>query len=449
MNYCSLHNHTEYSNLRGFLDAIVRPQELVDRAYELGYKGVAITDHDVVSGHLDMLEAAEKIKEKDPDFKAILGNEIYLVDGENIEECNKFYHFLLLAKDLEGHKQLRALSSRAWERSFVKAGITRTPTFYSDIEEIVKPNKGHLIASTACTGGFLSQLILKKDGEELGKFIAWCVDCFGKENCFLEMQAALSEEQQTVNKYIVKLSKFYDIPYIITDDTHYLVKEDFNIHSAYLNSRGSGDRETELFYKYTYLKSPEEGKELLKGTLTDEEIQTGYNNTELIYNMVENYSLKHSVMVPTRDCPEFEYVGLFKPYYEEYEYINKFAHSEYEQDRYLLYLIEQGVREKWLEGDGTISKKRLDRINTELQQVWVISEKLGQRLSSYFILTRTIVNLGWEAGSTVGISRGSCLGFTITYLIGITQVDGLEYDLPYWRFLNQERTELPKQILGK
>ncbi|MBP3707133.1 MAG: DNA polymerase III subunit alpha [Clostridia bacterium] len=441
MNYCSLHNHTEYSNLRGFLDAIVRPDELVNRAYELGFKGVAVTDHDVLSCHVDerLLNAVSKIKEQDETFKLILGNEIYLINEEDVQETKKFFHFILLAKDEIGHRQLRELSSRAWERSFVSSGITRTPTFYQDIEEIVRKEPGHLVASTACLGGQLGDLIAKKDGEQITQFINWCLSMFGEGNFFLEMQSAVNEEQKNANEYILKLSEFFDVPYIITDDTHYLVKEDFAIHSAYLNSRGSGDRETESFYSYTYLKSLEETKELLKDYLTEEQIEQGFRNSELIYNMIEDYSLLKPVMVPYREPPKFTLRHLFKDWYDKYEYIKKFAESEYLQDKYLLYLIENGFEiKKW-----TYDERHLSRINVELEQIWIISDKLNQRLSSYFELVREIVELSWQAGSTVGIARGSVSCFSICYLLDIIQINGLDYDLPYWRFLNKERVELP------
>lgn len=447
MKYCSLHNHTEYSNLRGFLDAITRPDELVEKAFKVGYKGIAITDHDVLSCHSDerLLSAIEKIRQQDPEFKLIYGNEIYLISDENYKECPKFFHFILLAKDKIGHRQLRELSSRAWDRSFTSSGITRTPTFYKDIEEVVGKEKGHIIASSACVGGEVAQCILSKNSDRLNEFVNWCVNIFGKGNFFFEMQAAISEEQQTVNKYILQLSEYFEIPYIITDDTHYLDKEDFDIHSAYLNSRGSGDRETELFYKYTYLKSPEEIIELLSPTMTVEQITKGLENSELIYGQIEDYSLQETIKVPYRDPPSFKLQNMLVPYYDKYEYIKLFANSEYVQDRYLLYLIENGiVDKKW-----PLDEEHLGRINTELEQLWVISDKIGQRLSSYFELVRDIVHISWEVGSTVGVSRGSCSGEVITYLIDIIQVDGLKYDLPYWRFLNKERTELPKQILGK
>ena len=161
----SLHNHTDYSNLR-LRDAISTYQELIDYAIELGHKVIAITDHESVCNAVKVEKYYTKIKEKYPDFKVILGNEIYLVrDGlslENIEPKEQFYHFILLAKDAEGHKQIRELSSRAWKRSFTYKKMTRVPTYYPDLLEIITANKGHVIGCSACLGSFLDQKILQR-----------------------------------------------------------------------------------------------------------------------------------------------------------------------------------------------------------------------------------------------------------------------------------------------
>ena len=106
-----VHSHTEYSNLR-LVDSINKPELLIDRAIELGLKGIAITDHECLSGHVRVQKYQDKIKEENPDFKIALGNEIYLVDERT--KGQKYYHFILIAKDAIGHKQLRGLSSLAW-----------------------------------------------------------------------------------------------------------------------------------------------------------------------------------------------------------------------------------------------------------------------------------------------------------------------------------------------
>ena len=119
----SLHSHTEFSNLK-LRDAIVRPNELIDYAIELGHEVVAFTEHESVSNAIKIEKYYKKIKEKHPDFKVILGNEIYLcrddLNAENFQRgIDKYYHFILLAKDAEGHRQIRELSTRAWGRSYV------------------------------------------------------------------------------------------------------------------------------------------------------------------------------------------------------------------------------------------------------------------------------------------------------------------------------------------
>ena len=113
--FASLHNHTWASNQR-FLDSINRPEEMVDRAIELGFSGIAFTDHEALSAAVDIIKIRDKIIKEHPDFKIIFGNEIYLIDESSVKNADKYYHFILLAKDLEGWKQLKELSSGAWDR---------------------------------------------------------------------------------------------------------------------------------------------------------------------------------------------------------------------------------------------------------------------------------------------------------------------------------------------
>ena len=155
----SLHNHRDYSNLR-LRDSINTYKDLIDYAIKLGHEVIAFTEHESVSNAIKIEGYYKKIKAENPDFKVILGNEIYLVrDGltsENFQkEFDKYFHFILLARDLEGHKQIRQLSSRAWLRSYSAQNMTRVPTYYQDLIDIIGSNPGHVIGSTACLGGFL------------------------------------------------------------------------------------------------------------------------------------------------------------------------------------------------------------------------------------------------------------------------------------------------------
>ena len=146
-----------------------------------------------------MQEYYAQVKKEYPDFKVILGNEIYLcrdgLDASNfVRGEDKYYHFILLAKDLIGHKQIRELSTRAWLRSYNQNNMTRVPTYYQDLIDIIKVNPGHVIGSSACLGGFLQTKILQykitNDLELREKCKHWCSlieDIFGKGNFYLEM----------------------------------------------------------------------------------------------------------------------------------------------------------------------------------------------------------------------------------------------------------------------
>lgn len=231
--FVGLHNHTDNgSNIRGFLDSTNTIKGLLEYTLQVGHKGVAITDHDSVAAHVNALTQMAEFREEDPekwkDYKLILGNEIYLCSRKIIEEDKDyvFYHFILIAKDEIGHKQIRELSTRAWiDNSFTWVNI-RTPTYYDDLFEVVEANRGHLVASTGCLGGFAPKLILQAykenplqpDYHKVKKWLSRMDQCFGHRNFFLELQPSIQEEQKIVNQAYIELSKELDIPYIITTD---------------------------------------------------------------------------------------------------------------------------------------------------------------------------------------------------------------------------------------
>lgn len=436
--FCSLHNHTEFSNGR-FLDATVKVKDLIHRAIELGYCGVACTDHECLSAAVELSQIEDKIKVEHPDFKIIRGNEIYLIDETAVGNTNKFYHFLLLAKDEEGWNQLRRLSSRAWERAYTLKGIMRTPTTYQDVEEIIGGNPGHIIGSMACIGSEIGQSILEHDAERLNTFIPWVMSVFGKGNFFLEMQPSDSEEQRFVNTTVLQLADCFELPYIITTDTHYLEKGDFSIHSAFLNSRTAADRETEKFYRYTYMMTEQEMSEILgRGGLTQEQIGIGFANTVKIAEQIQTYEYRCSTIVPRSKIPQFKIGHTFDPYYSTHPTLKQFAQGDSLEDKYLVRLIELGLQEKGIQ----IDESKADRLETELSVINKVSIGLNQKVSSYFLLMREVIDIVWQY-SFVGSGRGSSSGFYINYLIGLTQIDPLKYNLPYWRFLNDVRFELP------
>lgn len=154
--YFNVHSHTMYSNIR-LLDCINRPADLIKTAKELGLSGIAITDHECLSAHMEINKLANKMRETDPNFTIALGNEIYLTDTR--DPGQKYYHFILIAKDKLGHKALRELSSIAWKNVFKDRGMERVPTLKSELQEVMDKYKGHVIATSACIGGELGTAI--------------------------------------------------------------------------------------------------------------------------------------------------------------------------------------------------------------------------------------------------------------------------------------------------
>ncbi len=461
------HCHTDKSNIR-LLDSTNRVADLLKTAVEMNYAGLAITDHEVLSAHVEAIQTVRSMKkegEMPEDFKLILGNEAYLVNSiEEVKDnyksgVTKFPHFLMLAKDAEGHEQLRILSSKAWENSFYTGTMERVPTIKSDVEEVVKSNPGHLIATTACLGSEVNiNLLAIKEAELVNnedkiiehkqiihEFITWCIDVFGQENFFIELQPALSDEQIYCNKKLVDIADAYGLKRIVSTDAHFLRPEDRVIHQAFLNAK-DGEREVDLFYEACFVQNIDEIRErmdYLEREIVDEAIK----NTLLIGEMVEEYTIEHDPIIPKMELPDFELRHMFKPAYEKYEYINKMAYSEDEQDKYLLKLIEDGFEEKLLKPELTQDSfhEILERIDVELGELWEISQKLNQSMSSYYVTVREIINIIWgdECGgnSLVGVARGSAAGYLVNYLIDITQINPMTYNLPHWRHIHKSRPD--------
>ena len=327
------------TNLR-LRECIIKENELIDYALKLGHEVVAITDHESVSNSVKVEKYYNKIKKDHPNFKVILGNEIYLcrngLNGQNfISKQDRYYHFILLAKDAIGHKQIREISTRAWQRSYMSRGMRRVPTYYQDLFDIIGENPGHVIGSTACLGGALpSQLLKAKDNPEIyEKIYVWVEqmnNLFGQGNFYFELQPSESKEQTYVNRQLIYLSNEVNIPYIITTDSHYLKKEDKPIHKAYLNSQ-NGDREVDDFYATTYMMDTEELESHMD--LTEEELRIAYDNIHHIKEMCEDYSLLKPLKIPQLMWKESKIDYVRDCWYKCIPNLEKFAESDYEGDR--------------------------------------------------------------------------------------------------------------------
>ena len=443
----SLHNHTQMSNLR-LLDCIIHEEDLIRRAIELGHSVVAVTDHETIASAVRVEKIYKKIKAENIPLKVIMGNEIYLCrDGLNetnfVRGEDKYYHFILLAKDLIGYQQICEISTRAWKRSYVAGKQRRVPTYYQDLIDIIQKNPGHVIGSSACLGGMLPTQLLKykeTQSEALWlKIINWCYlieSVFGRGNFYLELQPSATEEQTYVNRQLIKLSQHTRIPYIITTDSHYLKKEDRPIHKAYLNSQDK-EREVDSFYATTYLMDTEDLEDHLD--LTREELDTAYNNILEIGEKCQDYSILKSLKIPSLKWKTYN-SQLTTDWIEKIPMLQIFNESEFNGDRELVKAVLDGIATH----SDLQNQEAYDEINSNLEMTWVSSNVNKAHWSAYYLNLQQIIDLCWEAGSLVGPGRGSGVGFILLYVLGITQINPLREKTRTfaWRFLNPERVSV-------
>lgn len=478
--YFNIHNHTEISNaLLGFPDVICRIPDLVTRAYECGLSGIAVTEHEGISSHLQVLKAYKKLKDKVTEkgeefrpFKVALGNEIYLQEewedenNRNLENdmVYPYYHFILMALDTEGHHQLRQISTMAWKRSYVR-NFRRRPTLYSDLEKIIKPNQGHIVCSTACLGSRIDNILLNncpelKDLTDKQRFIRACkevdrlVDIFGIGNVYLEVQppATSNNDQSRLNLAMIQLSQYTGIPIIPSTDTHYLNKEDRFIHEVYLRSQ-DGEREVGDFYGTTYMMDSDElTSYFVQGGVEESTVQTWIDNSNKLMERVGEYNITHNPIIPeipVKHIPQFEISHRFKQYYTKYPAFGYYAtETQSLHEQYFFYQIEQGLESKIVNNPKKVDllEKYIARLNEEWTELKIISETLDTKMVCYYSSMSKIIELIWAADSLVGPARGSAAGFLTCYLLEVTQIDPVPLGdyFPSWRHINHQRgVELP------
>ena len=472
--YFGVHNHTEYSNLR-LLDSINRPKDLIDKAIELGLSGIAITDHECLGAHVVVDKYAQEVYKKHPDFVIALGNEIYLVK----ERVNgqKYYHFILIAKDKLGHRALRELSSTAWFHMYEDRRQERVPTTKDELKHIVEKYKGHLIATSACIGGELPTLLLRRwkneplhqreideftaslmkqeydlATEQINDYISLMNDLFG-DDFYIEIAPSNKPDQILANRLLIKEAEKNYIKVVVGTDAHYLTKEYRPIHKAYLTSK-EGDREVDEFYEFARLMDSDEVIELLKLSFDNDVdyINQVLDNTLEIQNKIEKYSLFHKQDIPEVPVKEYKpsaWWGVNNDYADDmkhsYPTLCKLFTSKDPQDRYWVnenWNKLDEMNKGWVYACNTGDYTYLDRLEEEARVKSIISEKLETNMFRYPNTLQHYIDLIWDCGSMVGAGRGSSCAALNHYLMGITQLDPIEWDLPFFRYLNEERIEL-------
>lgn len=431
MSYFNGHTHTELSNIR-LLDCTIKLDALIDYCLELGLRGVAITDHESLSQSIEICKKQKELQEKNIDFKIAIGNEIYLTDTR--EKRQKYYHLILIAKDEIGHAQLRKLSSIAWYNSYYYGKQRRVPTLKKELYEVIKENPGHLICTTACRGSELGIKTLDlingvPDAHDaIVNYMLFLKELFG-DDLYIECAPnKYDEEQNLINKRYLSIAKAFNVKMTTATDAHYLKKEDRFVHEAFLNSK-DGEREVADFYKTTYIMSEEEIREHLSYSFDNATIDEILNNTLEIMDKINIYDLhkKQSLMRPKVIIPEVKFdIDLTK--YPTLQYL---FNSHDEQEKF--WVNKCLVKLKQL---NLINDVYLDRLETEAEVIKFIGDDFGTTMYAYFNNLNHYINKIWEIGSVVAPSRGSACCYLSNYLMDITQIDSIESDLPYWRFLN-------------
>lgn len=392
--FVHLHTHTEYS----LFDGISRIPDLVAHVKAMGQTAIAITDHGSMYGAVYLYNECKK-----QGIKPIIGCEIYITQNSRFQVPpgrEKLYHLILLAENNEGYHNLVKICSRAWTE-----GFHNKPR--ADHDLLRKYHKG-LIALSACVGGELPQAILSGDMDKAHEVIKFYIDTFGRDNYFIELQNHRLPEEARVRPVLADLAKEYGLGLVATNDFHYVRKEDAASQEIKLCiSTGKTLDDPEHFHFANdefYCKSGEEMRSILGG------YEGAIENTARIAERCNVTFTFGEHKLPAFDVPEEETAKT-----------------------YLRKLCEKAIPERY----GQKTPEVMNRLNYELG----IIDRMG--FSDYFLIVMDFIHFAKTHGIPIGPGRGSAAGSIVSYLLHITELDPLEFDLLFERFLNPERVSMP------
>ena len=444
MSYFNCHAHTMYSNIR-LLDCINRPDKLIEKAFEMGMSGIAITDHECLSAHMEVNQFMKKFRQEHPEFTVALGNEIYLTFDR--ETNQKYWHFILIAKDEIGHKGLRELSTIAWKNSYIDRRMERVPTLKNELAEIMLKYQGHIIATSACMGGELStnaynMAIAQEKGDmeaakyhygEIQNFMSFVLEIFG-DDFYIECAPSTRKDQIVTNQKLLNIARAYNVPIVVGTDAHFMTEADRPIHKAYLNSK-DGEREVDDFYEFARLMTPDECAELLFKSFNANMVDEIFENSKKLQEKIQWFSLERKQIIPKVPVKVYseqdiqEYLPIDWSFYKHYPTLSYLQVDGNPQEKYWLYECAKNLTDKNLQD----KVEYWQRLETEADVIKYIGEQLDDCLFAYFNTFKHYIDVFWECGSIVGPGRGSATGFLSNYLLGITQLDPIRWGLPYWR----------------
>lgn len=391
--FCHIHNHTEYS----LLDGANRIPDMVKRAKSLGMDSLAISDHGVMFGVMEFYMECKK-----NGVKPLLGVEAYVAPGglakKGRGEDKDSFHLLLLAKDIEGYRNLCKLSTVA-----ALQGYYYRPRI--DHELLRQHSKG-IIATSTCLGSEVCQELLKGNYDKAQYIAGMYAEMFGQDNYFIELQDHGLSEQAKIREPLLKIAKDLKLGTVATNDAHYLCKTDAQPHDVLLciqmGELVANTNRMKFQTEEFYLKSPEEMAALFP------DVPDALENTAMIAEMCNVELDKQQAPMPQPDVPEGK---------SNFEYLRELAVA--------------GLKDRMKDPEASLA-----RLDYELGVI----EKTG--FGDYFLLVREFANATRERGIYYGV-RGSAAGSLVSYTIGITDVDPVEYDLTFERFLNPERISMP------
>ncbi|MBQ6296646.1 MAG: DNA polymerase III subunit alpha [Selenomonadaceae bacterium] len=395
MNFTHLHVHTEYS----LLDGAARINDLLDTAKNFGMTSLAITDHGTMYGVIDFYKAAVK-----RGIKPIIGCEVYVAPQSRFyrEEIDgvKYFHLILLAENNTGYKNLVKLASKAATEGFYYRPRVD--------KEILREYHEGLIALSACVAGEIPRAILNRDFSRAKEIIQEYLEIFGQGNFFLEIQNHGLDEEAKVRYALKNFSAELNIPLVATNDSHYLRRADSAFHELLLCMQTGKTIHDEHRMKFSsddyFLKSPEEMRELF------------YDTPEACDNTLK---------IAERCNVTIEFGKFQMP-----EFPLPAGKTDAE---YLRELCNKKILNRY--------PKITDEIKTRLDYELKIIHNMGY--DGYFLIVYDFINFARQNKIPIGPGRGSAAGSLVAYVLEITELDPLKYNLLFERFLNPERVTLP------
>jgi DNA polymerase III subunit alpha len=406
-DFCHLHCHTQYSLLDGASDI----NALMAKAKADRQEAVALTDHGNMFGAFKFVKAAKK-----QGIKPIVGCEFYLVKDRHIKFFEKSkgqkddrYHQLLLAKNEVGYRNLSKLCSLG----FTEGMYGKYPRI--DKEILIQYHEG-LIATSCCLGAEIPQAIAQGYAEKAEELLKWWLDLFG-EDYYIEIQRHSGIDkvdgsfmsQEDVNQVLLKLATKYNVKVIATNDVHYVEQDDAIPHDVLLAVNTGSILSDEKRFKFPSNDFFFKTKSQMGKIFAD--VPFALDNTLEIVSKVEELKLSRDILLPAFPLP----VG--------------FAN----QESYLEYLTFEGAKRKY----GEITPEIEERLNFELQTI------NNSGYPGYFLIVQDLTTTARNMGVVVGPGRGSAAGSAVAYVLGITNIDPIKYDLLFERFLNPERVSMP------